>query len=89
MENRNKLPDEMLENVNGGLGGADEATCPKCGLPMDKVNNPYGTNMWKCAACDETQLLSDAEYILMLKAAEASGQTQGLIYPIWWDKIQH
>ncbi len=55
---------------------------------MRKEANPYGTDSWKCDMCNETQLLSDAEYILMLKAAEAAGQTQGLVYPIWWNKVK-
>ena len=28
------LSDSEVEKVAGGVGGADEATCPKCGKPM-------------------------------------------------------
>lgn len=83
-----KLSDEMLGKVNGGLGGPNEATCPKCGKPMRKENNPYGTDSWKCDKCNETQFLSDQDYIQMLRAAEAAGQTQGLVYPVWWNKVK-
>lgn len=86
--NDKKIDDQMLEKVSGGVGGENEATCPKCGKPMRKEANPYGTDSWKCDKCNETQLLSDAEYILMLKAAEAAGQTQGLVYPVWWNKVK-
>lgn len=88
MTDKSKLSDSMLEKVVGGLGGPDEATCPKCGEPMRKVSNPYGTDSWKCDKCKETQFLSDQDYIQMLKAAEATGQTQGLVYPVWWDKVK-
>ena len=86
--NGKKLTDEVLSKISGGLGGEFEATCPKCGRPMIKEANPYGSDSWKCDKCKETQFLSDADYILMLKAAEASGQTQGLVYPVWWDKVK-
>lgn len=88
MEGKNKLSDSLLEKVNGGLGGADEATCPKCGDPMRKVNSSFGSPSWVCDKCKETQFMSDLEYIQVLKAAEAAGQTQGLVYPIWWDKVK-
>lgn len=84
-----KLKDDILEDVVGGLGGIDEATCPVCGKAMKKSNNPYGTDGWVCPDpnCNQTQFLSDAEYIQFLKAAEATGQTQGLVYPVWWKQI--
>lgn len=85
--NKNLIDDDILDKVVGGLGGEYEATCPKCGKPMIKVSNPYGSDSWKCDKCKETQFLSDAEYIMMLKTAEATGQTQGLVYPVWWNKI--
>ncbi len=86
--NSKKIDDMDLKAVTGGLGGENEATCPKCGKPMNKISNPYGADSWKCDGCNVTQMLSDADYILMLKAAEAAGQTQGLVYPIWWDKVK-
>ena len=83
----NNLNDEMLKNVNGGVGGANEATCPVCGKPMKPVNNEFGDDFWKCDKCNQTQYVSDAEYILMIKAAEAAGQTQNLVYPVWWELV--
>ena len=84
-----KINDDKLEDVVGGVGGIDEATCPLCGTPMKKSPNPYGSSMWVCPneKCNETQFLSDAEYIQFLKAAEATGQTQGLVYPVWWNQV--
>ena len=84
-----KINDDKLQNVVGGVGGIDEATCPVCGKPMKKSNNPYGTDGWVCPdpKCNQTQFLSDAEYIQFLKAAEATGQTQGLVYPVWWNQV--
>lgn len=89
MTDKNKLSDSMLEKMNGGVGGPNEATCPVCGKPMRKENNPYGTDSWKCDKCNQTQFLSDQETIQMLQMAEATGQTQGLVYPVWWDKVKH
>ena len=83
-----KLKDEMLEKVTGGVGGENEATCPVCGKPMKFTQNPYGSDSWKCT-CGETQFMSDAEYIMFLEAAEAAGQTQGLVYPVWWNQVPH
>lgn len=82
------LSDDEMTKAQGGLGGANEATCPKCGKPMKAENNPYGDGWWHCDACDVDQICSDAEYIEILKAAEAAGQTQGLVYPVWWDKVK-
>ena len=84
-----KLKDEMLKKVTGGVGGANEATCPVCGTPMKLKANPYGTDSWECETCHETQFLSDAEYIQMLNAAKATGQTQGLVEPVWLDQVNH
>ena len=85
-----KINDDMLKDVVGGVGGIDEATCPVCGNPMTKSINPYGSDSWVCPDpnCNQTQFLSDAEYIQFLKAAEATGQTQGLTYPVWWDEVK-
>lgn len=80
------LGDDEMKKAQGGFGGANETTCPKCGKPMKKVNNPYGDDSWHCDDCDIDQICTDAEYIEILKAAEAAGQTQGLVYPVWWKK---
>jgi ribosomal protein L37AE/L43A len=89
-DNKNmEINDEDMKKAAGGLGGTNEATCPKCGKPMKWQDNPYGDGIWHCDACNENQMLSDAETIEMIKAAEASGQTQGLVYPVWWDKVKH
>ena len=46
-DNRNMaLNDEEMANAAGGIGGANEATCPKCGKPMKWKDNPYGDGMW-------------------------------------------
>ncbi|MCR4590807.1 MAG: hypothetical protein K5668_08305 [Lachnospiraceae bacterium] len=83
------LSDEDMERATGGVGGANEATCPQCGKPMKVVNNSYGDNYWTCESCAIDQFFSDAEYIEVLKAAEAAGQTQGLVYPVWWKQVNH
>lgn len=83
-----ELSDEDMAKANGGLGGANEATCPSCGMPMKVVNNPYGDNYWTCEKCKVDQLVSDAEYIEMIKLCEQIGQTQGIVYPVWWNKIK-
>jgi len=87
------LSDDEMTKAQGGLGGANEATCPKCGKPMSRPqdvdpNGPH-SDVWHCDACNVDQICSDAEYIEILKAAEAAGQTQGLVYPVWWDKVKH
>ncbi|MCR5357458.1 MAG: hypothetical protein K6E63_08660 [Lachnospiraceae bacterium] len=74
-----ELSDSELDKVAGGVGGANEATCPKCGKSMTAKSD--GT--WECSSCNITQILSDAEYIEVLRAAEAAGQTAGLVYPVW------
>lgn len=83
-----KIRDDMLDKVSGGVGGENEATCPVCGKRMKKVSNPYGSDSWKCKKCNQTQYMSDADYIQTLKIAESTGQTQGLVYPVWWDQVK-
>lgn len=73
------LSDEELGAVNGGVGGANEATCPICGKAMP----PNGDGTWSCAHCNVLQFLSDAEYIQVYKLAKADGKTEGLIKPVW------
>ena len=82
------LSDDEMTKAQGGLGGANEATCPQCGKPMQSKGNSYGDGLWHCDDCGIDQICSDAEYIEILKAAEAAGQTQGLVYPVWWDKVK-
>ena len=86
-----RLNDDDLEKVTGGVGGANEATCPQCGKPMSKQNEAGGpqSDAWFCSDCNIHQFMSDADYIEILKAAESTGQTQGLVYPVWWDKVKH
>ncbi len=88
-----EISDADMENATGGVGGANEATCPKCGKPMsrpqDKDPNGPHSDVWTCDACGTDQLFTDAEYIEILKAAEAAGQTQGLVYPVWWNQVNH
>ena len=83
------LSDEDMAKAIGGVGGANEATCPICGKPMKVVDNPYGDNFWTCEKCKVDQICSDAEYIEILKYLEATGQTQGVVYPVWWDKVKN
>ena len=80
------LSDRELEKVAGGVGGADEATCPKCGKPMTVNHNPYGDDTWYCKDCDLTQLLSDAEFIEMVDVMKMLGYPVEL--PVWWEKIK-
>ena len=82
------LSDDDMAKAIGGLGGKDEATCPVCGKPMKKIDNPYGDPYWTCEICKVDQICSDAEYIEILKFCEQMGQTQGLVYPVWWDKVK-
>ena len=79
------LSDAEMANASGGVGGADEATCPECGQPMRLVDNAYGDNYWHCDACNIDQYLSDKDTIEILKAAEAAGQMQGIVIPVWYD----
>ena len=83
------LSDEAVEEVSGGLGGADEATCPYCrgNITMTKVSSPYGDDYWTCPNCGGMQILSDAETIEMIHCLEAMGYTE-FDYPVWWSQIQ-
>ena len=93
------LSDSEVEKVAGGVGGADEATCPKCGKPMKKIvfggcGKPMekiafggGDPMWKCDKCGVNQLLPDAEFIEMVKYMEQIGYP-GIEYPIWWNQVK-
>ena len=81
------LSDSEVEKVAGGVGGADEATCPKCGKPMKKIAFGGGDPMWECGACGVNQLLPDAEFIEMVKYMEQIGYP-GIEYPIWWNQVK-
>lgn len=82
------ISDDDMGQAVGGLGGKNEATCPVCGKPMTPVDNPYGDNYWTCSKCKVDQICSDAEYIEMLRLLEQAGATEGLVYPVWWNKIK-
>ena len=83
------MSDDDMANATGGVGGANEATCPECGKPMKKKDNPYGDSLWECPSCHVNQLLSDAEYIEMVRAMEAAGMANQIVYPVWWKQINH
>ena len=55
-----KIKDEMLEKVTGGVGGENEATCPVCGKTMKLQHNDFGSDYWKCA-CGENQYIGKGE----------------------------
>ena len=87
------LNDEEMANAKGGVGGANEATCIHCGMPMVKKNSEFGDSMWYCSACNEYQMLSDAETIGMIKAIEdeyGSSYVRQYLggYPVWWSTIR-
>lgn len=83
-----ELSDMDMATAVGGVGGANEATCPVCGKAMKTVSNPYGDSFWRCDKCKIDQICSDAEYIEMIKLCEQLGQTQGIVYPVWWNSIK-
>ena len=84
-----RLSDADIEQVSGGVGGLDEATCPCCAgnVAMNKVDNPYGDAFWTCPTCGTNQYFSDAETIEIIRAMEAMNYP-GIQYPVWWPMIQ-
>ena len=82
------LSDADMAKAVGGVGGADEATCPKCGQPMLRFAEPGGpqSDVWHCDACDTYQLATDAEYIQMVRDLEHAGITD-IVYPVWWNNV--
>ena len=84
------LSDDEMANAKGGVGGANEATCPKCGRPMSRPTDPNGpqSDVWTCDACGTYQLFSDADTIEIIRYMEANG-IGGIEYPIWWNQINH
>ena len=83
------LSDEAVEKVSGGIGGADEATCPCCSgnIAMNKISNPYGDPWWTCPQCGMDQYFSDAETIEIIRAMEQMNYP-GIQYPSWWSSIR-
>ena len=83
------LMDEDVAQVSGGVGGANEATCPYCagGVAMNKINNPYGDSFWTCPKCGMDQYFSDAETIEIIRAMEAV-HYPGIEYPSWWSLVK-
>ena len=88
-EGMTRLTDEDVAQVSGGVGGADEATCPYCSgnIAMNKINNPYGDPFWTCPKCGMDQYFSDAETIEIIRAMEAMNYP-GIQYPSWWSSIK-
>ena len=82
-----KLSDADLENVIGGVGGANEATCEICGKPMKVGTYPGIGKGWQCAACGITTDASDADVITIIRYMEQSGMPVN--YPVWWNQINH
>ena len=82
-----ELPDVDMKAATGGVGGANEATCPYCGKPMAAGNYPLVGRGWKCADCGLTTDCSDAETIQIIRYMEQAGITD-IGYPIWWNKIK-
>ena len=83
-----RISDEEIERVSGGVGGANEATCPCCKdiIPMTPVSNPYGDDYWTCPKCGTDQIVSDADYIAMVRLMEQYGCP--VEYPVWWPLIR-
>ena len=83
------LSDLEMKDAKGGVGGANEATCPQCGKPMTTNSNPYGDDSWYCSACQISQICSDAETIEIIRAMEQAGYSSEIVYPVWWKQINH
>lgn len=83
------LSDEAVEQVSGGVGGADEATCPCCAgmVGMSRIDNPYGDPFWTCPKCGTNQYFSDAETIEIIHYMEQVNYP-GIEYPSWWGSIR-
>ena len=83
-----ELSDEDLKGATGGVGGANEATCPYCGKPMKPGNYEMIGKGWACNSCGVTTDCSDAEYIQIIRYMEKAG-IPDISYPIWWKQINH
>lgn len=82
-----RLSDEDLERVNGGVGGANEATCENCGKPMIPGTYPTVGKGWQCPTCGIATNASDADIIAIIKYMEQAGMQVN--YPVWWKQINH
>ena len=88
-----ELSDQAMVNAVGGVGGANEATCPVCGKPMSRPqdHDPSGphSDVWTCGSCGTNQLFTDAETIEIIRYMEQAGLQSQIEYPIWWSQIKH
>ncbi len=82
-----EVSDADMNKATGGVGGANEATCPYCGKPMKAGNYPGFGQGWQCAACGLTTDCSDAETIQIIRYMEQAGISD-IVYHIWWNKIR-
>lgn len=80
-----KLRDDDLENVIGGVGGANEATCEVCGDPMIAGTYPSVGEGWKCERCGIARNASDADVIAIIRYMEQNHLPVN--YPVWWGQI--
>ncbi len=83
-----ELSDQDMGKAIGGVGGANEATCPVCGKPMKAGVIPGIGNGWTCEACGISTDASDAETIQIIKYMEQMG-IPDIGYPIWWNQVNH
>ncbi len=83
-----ELSDEEMANATGGVGGANESTCPKCSTAMSRLGAEYGSCLWTCPKCGEESLTTDAETIEIIKAMEQAGYGSQIKYPKWWEQIK-
>lgn len=84
---KQSLSDAEMERVSGGVGGANEATCPVCGKPMSVSGGEHGDSFWICKTCNVNQLVSDAEFIEIIRMMEQMGYP-GIEYPVWWKQVK-
>ena len=81
------LSDLDMVKVAGGVGGENEATCPKCGKPMRATGQEFGDGFWVCDRCKVNQICSDAEFIEIVRYMESINYP-GIEYPVWWDMVK-
>ena len=81
------LSEADLDKVIGGVGGANEATCPTCGKAMTAGTYPTIGKGWKCPICGLATDASDAETIQIIRYMEQMG-ISGIAYPVWWNQIK-
>lgn len=85
-DRRRILSDRELETVAGGVGGSNEATCPVCGKPMVMTGQEFGDGFWYCGDCGVNQIVTDAEFIEIVRYMEQLGYP--VEYPVWWNQIK-